>query len=345
MTSTMKAIVKARRGPGLELAIRPIPEIGPRDVLVQVTAASICGTDLHIYNWDAVMQDRMKPPVIVGHEIHGMVVDRGDLVTTPQIGERVSLESHIVCNECIYCRTGRGHICKNTSIIGVDCNGGFAEYIAINAQNAWVVPEDLPSKTAVLYENFGNAVHTAFVTNVAAKNVLITGCGPVGLMCIAAVRAAGARKIFAIEIAPYRQQLALTMGADVVINPAHDNVTQIIAEATGDEGVDILLEMSGKPAAIDLGFMLLRPGGEAAILGLPDPFLFNFAERIVFRGITVHGIAGRRLWDTWYRADQLLRTKVVDLSPIVTHEFSMDNFEQAFEIFVSGKSGKVVLYP
>ena len=268
MAETMQAVVKAHASPGLEVQQVPIPTIKRDEVLVKVRAASICGTDLHIYNWDSWAAGRMHPPVIVGHEVCGDVVERGSMVETPEIGDFVSLESHVICNQCAFCRTGLGHICENTQLIGVDRDGGFAEYIAIHAQNAWSNPEDLPVEIAVLQENFGNAVHTAFAADLRAKKVLVTGCGPVGLMTIAVARAIGARSIYATDISAYRIDFARRMGADLALHAIEDPVIEIIREATDGEGVDVLLEMSGSPSAIDQGFTLLKPGGEAALLGV-----------------------------------------------------------------------------
>ncbi len=342
----MKAVVKPGPQPGLELTQRPIPEVRPGEVLVKVRAASICGTDLHIYNWDAWAQSRIHPPVIVGHEVCGDVVARGAMVTEPQIGDFVSLESHVICNICQYCRTGRGHICENTRLIGVDRDGGFAEYIAIAAQNAWKQPADLPVEIAALQENFGNAVHTAFAADVTAKKVLVTGCGPVGVMAIMVAKAAGARAIYASDVSDYRLNMARAAGADLTLNPRRDDVVAMARAATDGEGVDVLLEMSGAVTAIDQGFTLLKPGGEAALLGVsPGPFTFDWNHHIVFKGARVYGITGRRLWETWYQSRGLVRSGAVNLAPLITHRFKLEEYDKAFETMASGQSGKVVLFP
>ena len=341
----MKAVIKSEAAPGLTLAQRPIPEIGPMDVLVEVKAASICGTDLHIYRWDTWAASRIRPPVIVGHEVCGEVVGRGQAVTEPKIGDFVSLESHVICNQCAYCRTGRGHICENTRLIGVDRDGGFAEHIAIPAQNAWVNPPDMPVEIAVMQENFGNAVHTAFAADLTSKKVLITGCGPVGLMTLAVARATGARAIYATDVSAYRLEMARRMGADLAINAKEDVIGQIRA-ATDGEGVDVLLEMSGAPSAIEQGFSLLKPGGEAALLGVaPGPFTFDWNHHIVLKAARVYGVSGRKLWETWYQARGLVRSGAVDLAPLVTHRFALEEFDQAIATMASGESGKVVLFP
>jgi threonine 3-dehydrogenase len=346
MTGTMKAVVKNSPGHGLEMTSLPIPTIEPDEVLVKVRAASICGTDLHIYNWDDWAASRVNPPIIVGHEVCGDIVERGSMVKSPGIGDFVSLESHVICNSCSYCRTGLGHICENTRLIGVDRDGGFAEYIAINAQNAWPNPHDLPLEIAVIQENFGNAVHTAFAADLRAKKVLVTGCGPVGIMTIAVARAIGARAIYATDISPYRIEFAQKMGADMALHAENDDVVNQILDATEGEGVDVLLEMSGAPLAIDQGFGLLKPGGEAALLGVaPGPFKFDWNHHIVFKAAKVLGISGRRLWQTWYQARGLVRSGAVDLSSMVTHHFTLEEYDKAFAAMASGETGKVMLTP
>ncbi len=346
MPEMMTAVIKPAAAPGLELTQRPIPTLGANDVLVRVKAASICGTDLHIYRWDKWAASRIHPPVIVGHEVCGEVVERGAAVTEPQVGDFVSLESHVICNQCPYCRTGRGHICQNTQLIGVDRDGGFAEYIAIPAQNAWTNPPDMPVEIAVLQENFGNAVHTAFTVNLTARKVLVTGCGPVGLMTIAVARASGARSIYATDVSQYRLDMARRLGADLVVNARDGDVIERLSAATDGQGVDVLLEMSGAPSAIEQGFALLRPGGEAALLGVaPGPFTFDWNHHIVFKAARVYGVSGRKLWETWYQARGLVRSGAVDLAPLVTHRFKLAEYDQAIATMASGESGKVVLFP
>jgi threonine 3-dehydrogenase len=346
MAKTMKAVVKTRAGAGLELHEVPIPEIGPHEVLIKTRAMSICGTDLHILNWDPWAAKRLKPPLIIGHEFCGDIVAVGKDVTSVQVGDFVSGESHIVCGVCNLCRTGNAHICRNTQIIGVDRDGCFAEYIALPAENAWGAPPEMPAEIAALQENFGNAVHTALATPVAARKVLVTGCGPVGLMAILVVRAAGARAIYATDVSDYRLQLAKKLGTLLAINPTTENTVGIIRDATDGEGVDVLLEMSGAPSAIRDGFDLLKKGGAAVLLGLPSkPFEFDLANLLIMKGITAYGIAGRKLWETWYEARGLLRGGAVDLTPIVTHKFKLEEFEKAFATMASGESGKVVMFP
>ncbi len=342
----MRAIVKTKPGTGFEMVDLPVPDIGDEDVLIQVKATSICGTDLHIYEWNPWARDHVKLPLTVGHELCGVVVEKGANADGPEVGQLVSVESHVVCNKCSFCRTGKGHLCENTQILGVHRDGAYAEYVAVPAINAWADPPDMPYSIASLQENFGNAVHTASVPLVAGRKVLVTGCGPVGVMAIAAARALGARSVYATDVSDYRLSMAWTMGADLTINPKKQDVYATVMEATEGEGVDVLLEMSGAPSAIDEGFRSLKPGGEAALLGLTSADLsFNLDDHIIFKGASVHGIVGRKLWDTWYKMRGLLRSGAIDLAPLVTHRFALDDFENAFELMATGDCGKVVMFP
>jgi len=323
----------------------PVPAIGADDVLIQVKAASICGTDLHIAAWDPWAAEHVVTPVTVGHEVTGIVVDRGSDVTDVPLGGLVSVESHVICHRCTWCRTCQGHLCPNAQILGVHRDGAFAEFVAVPAENAWVDPPDMPLSVAALQENFGNAVHAASVPKIAGRKVLVTGAGPVGLMAIATAKALGARAVYATDVSDYRLELAKKMGADLALHAARDDVGGAIREAAGD-GVDVLLEMSGAPAGIVTGFELLRPGGEAALLGLTSrPVEFDVDDNIIFKGATVHGIVGRRMWETWLEMRGLIRSGAVDLSPGVTHRFALDDYEKAFALMRSGRCGKVVMFP
>jgi threonine 3-dehydrogenase len=342
----MRAIVKTAPGSGFELLDVPRPEVGEDDVLIQVKATSICGTDLHIYEWNPWAQDHVTLPLTVGHELCGVVVERGANADGPDVGQLVSVESHVVCNRCSFCRTGKGHLCENTEILGVHRDGAYAEYVVVPAINAWADPPEMPYSIASLQENFGNAVHTASVPLVAGRKVLVTGCGPVGVMAIAAARALGARSVYATDVSDYRLSMAWTMGADLTINPKKQDVFSAVMDATEGEGVDVLLEMSGAPSAIDEGFRALKPGGEAALLGLTSADLsFNLDDHIIFKGASVYGIVGRKLWDTWYKMRGLLRSGAIDLAPLVTHRFALDDYENAFELMATGECGKVVMFP
>lgn len=345
----MQAVAKTQPGPGFELVEAPIPTPGPRDVLVKVKATSICGTDVHIYKWDQWSQNRIRPPLTIGHEFTGEIVALGDQVRDdePQIGAIISAESHIVCGVCQQCKLGKSHVCPNTRIIGVDTDGCYAEYISIPVENAWRNPPTMPVQVASLQENFGNAVHTVSTVDVRARTVLITGCGPAGLMSIPVARALGAETIVVTDLSPYRLKLAAKIGADLAINPAEQDVSKLANEAVRDRGFDVLLEMSGAPRALVQGLDLLKPGGEAALLGLAPHTLDNFDlnNLVIMKGITVHGIAGRRLWETWYQMRALLASGAVDLRPLITHEFPLSRWSEAIETMASGNSGKIVMYP
>ncbi len=342
----MRAIVKETPEPGLRMVERPRPSPGAYEVLIEVKAASICGTDLHLREWNEWAAEHVCVPLVVGHEMCGLVVEHGPAVTDPPLGSLVSVESHVVCNTCSFCRTGKGHLCPNAQILGVHRDGVFAEYVAVPAENAWVDPPDMPLSIASLQENFGNAVHTVSVPTVAGRKVLVTGCGPVGVMAVAAAKALGARSVYASDLSDYRLDLAKKMGADITINPERESVVDVVRGATDGEGVDVVLEMSGAPPAIESGFRLLKPGGEVALLGLTGaPLTFDFDDNITFRGATVYGIAGRRLWETWFEMRGLLRSHTVDLAPVVTHRFALEDFERAFDLMESGQCGKVVMFP
>ena len=343
----MKALVKETPASGLSLRDVPVREPGPGEILVRVKAASICGTDLHIWRWDHWAAGRLRPPVITGHEFTGVVEAVGPGVTTPQVGDHVSLESHVVCHTCYQCRTGKGHICQNTRILGVDIDGGFAEYATVPAENAWVNPPDLPWEIAAVLEPFGNAVHTVYAgVGVEGRSVLVTGAGPIGLMAIAVARASGATLVVATDLQPYRLEFARRMGADRVVNVREEDPVEIVRELTGGQGVEVLLEFSGNERAIHQGLQALMPGGEARILGIPsDPIRFDLAGELVMRGITAVGIAGRRLYETWHQGSGLIYSGRVDLEPLVTHRFAMRDYAEAFELLERGEGVKAVLYP
>ena len=346
MPTSMKAIVKDKPGPGGVLTTVDVPQPGKNEVLVKVEATSICGTDLHIYQWDPWAASRVRPPQIFGHEFAGEVVELGSGTTTLKVGDHVSAETHIVCGVCHQCRFGQGHICEDVSIIGVDRHGCFAEYVIIPESNAWLNPPDMPADVASVQEPFGNAVHTALSTDLVGKRVLVTGCGPIGIMAVGIAKAAGAALVIGTEIVPYRIELARAVGADLVINPRDtDTVTEITTYTQGT-GVDVLLEMSGNPSAIHEGFAVLRCGGFAALLGIPSkPVEFDLANEVVFKGATVYGVTGRLMWKTWYQTRALLDSRAVDVKPIITHRMPLEEFETGMELMKTGQCGKVVLFP
>jgi threonine 3-dehydrogenase len=347
MPEMMRAVVKAEAAPGAVLAQVPIPQPGPEDILVRVRAASMCGTDLHIYNWDPWAQSRFHPPpMIFGHECCGEVVETGRAVTNVQAGDFVSLESHITCGQCLQCRTGQGHVCANVQILGVDRPGVYAEYVGVPAKVAWKNPPDLPVEIASIQEPFGNAVHTVFSCDIPTHRIAVIGCGPIGLWAIEICRAVGAAAVYAVDVNPLRVQLAADLGATLAINSREQDPVQAVREATGGEGVDVMLEMSGNARAIAQGFEMLRYGGQAALLGLPArPVELDLNNAIIFKGATVFGISGRRLWDTWNRTSRLILSGAVDPSKVITHRLDLAEFDHAFALMNRGEAGKVVLFP
>lgn len=341
----MKALMKVSPGPGLALRRAPVPEIDNVSCLVRVDAASICGTDLHIYEWDAWAASRLKPPLVVGHEFCGTVVDVGADVKGIAVGDYVAGEGHLFCGRCYYCRTGQAHICEEGRIIGVDTDGCFAEFISMPEANLWKLDEDVPPEIGAIHDPLGNAVHSVMTGGVSGQTVAIIGCGPIGLASIAVAKRAGATAVFGLDVNAYRLELARTMGADVAIGATGEEAVALMREATRGRGVDVVLEMSGHPDGLRTGFEALRKGGRVVLLGLfRGPVTFDLNEQLIFKEATVLGINGRRLFDTWYEMTALLRSGL-DLTPIVTHTFALDEYEQAFETLQAGHCGKIVLTP
>ena len=346
MSSTMQAVVKAKAAPGIELREVPVPSPGPGQVLVKVQAASVCGTDLHIFNWDQWAQGRIHPPLIPGHEFAGVVAGMGRGVTTVKEGDLVSAEMHVACGKCMQCRIGEAHICQHVRILGVDEDGAFAEFAIIPESNIWKLSPSIPHEYASLLDPLGNAVHTVLSGPIAAQTVAVTGCGAIGLFSIAVAKACGAARVFAVEVNEHRRAVAAQMGADVVLNPATDNVVERIKDETNGTGVDVLLEMSGVATAIRTGFAALRTGGRASLLGIPSkPFELDFARDIIFKGAIVLGINGRKMFETWFQMEALLATGKLNLEPVITHRLRLSEFEQAMELLRTGEAIKVVLKP
>lgn len=344
MASTMRALVKADASPGFQLAEVPVPAIGPTEVLIKVEKAGVCGTDQHIYSWDSWAEHRIKPPVIVGHEFMGKVVAVGDAVRSVRIGERVSAEGHIVDGTCLLCRTGEAHICERVKIIGVDRDGAFAEYIAMPEYNVWRLDPAIPDEYAAIFDPLGNAVHTVMAAGVSVRSVVITGVGSIGLMAIPVARAAGASSVFAIDVNPAKLEIAKRLGADATFVSTQSGLVDEIKARTRGDGADVLLEMSGSGAAIDLGLQLVRNGGTAALLGIPsDNVNLNLAERIIFKGLTVLGINGRKMFETWYQTEALVKSGRIDLRSIITHVLPYTEFDRAFELMRKGEAAKIVL--
>ncbi len=346
MPETMLAIVKAEPRAGAEIRNVRIPQIGLQDVLVRVKVASVCGTDLHIYNWDAWAQRRIHPPLIPGHEFCGEVAEVGAEVTTVKPGDFVSAEMHVACGKCLQCRTGEAHICQNVKIIGVDSDGAFAEYVRIPESNIWRIDPGIPPEYASVLDPLGNAVHTVLAGEIAARTVAITGCGPIGLFAIAVARAVGATTVFAIETNAYRRKIAEKMKADYVLDPSSEDVKARIFELTGGQGADVVLEMAGHPDAIRTAFDIVRRGGRISLLGLTNrPISLNFSEDIIFKGITIQGINGRRMYQTWYQMTALLTAGKLDLHPVITDRMAMKDFARGMERLKTGEASKILLYP
>ena len=346
MAETMMAVVKPKHAPGTEIREVKIPKFGRTDVLVKVKVASVCGTDLHIYNWDKWAQHRIHPPLIPGHEFCGEVFAYGDEVTTVKEGDFVSAEMHVACGKCFQCRTGEAHICQNVKIIGVDADGAFAEYVCIPESNIWKLDAAIPQEYASILDPLGNAVHTVLAGEIAAKTVAITGCGPIGLFAIAVARACGASKVFAIEVNEYRRKVAKQMKADFVLDPTTQDVRRIVHDETDGVGVDVVCEMAGHPDAIRTGFDIVRRGGRVSLLGLTSkPISLNFSEDIIFKGITIQGINGRRMYQTWYQMTALLKNGKLDLHPVITDRIAMKDFSKAMERLKTGEASKILVFP
>jgi threonine 3-dehydrogenase len=313
----MKALRKMRPERGANLEKVEVPSIGPNEVLVRVTAASICGTDLHIYGWDRWSASRIRPPLTFGHEFCGIVERVGQETAGVAAGDFVSAEMHVNCGHCHQCRLGEAHICQNLRIIGIDQDGCFAEFVRIPARNIWKIDPAIPQHYGAILDPLGNAVHTVLAGPIAGRTVLVTGCGPIGLMAIAVAKACGSSVTFASEINGFRRNIAKKMGADEVLNPEEGDIVEKVRTATNGTGVDVLLEMSGNPTAIQQGFHALRAGGRASLLGIPTKDVaLDLVSDVIFKGATVQGIYGRRMFETWVQMTALLKAGRLNLEPL-----------------------------
>ncbi|MDP9329471.1 MAG: L-threonine 3-dehydrogenase [Actinomycetota bacterium] len=351
MAEAMRALRKMDRGRGAQLVEIPIPEPREDEVLVRVHGASICGTDLHIYDWNDWADRRiLQIPMTFGHEVAGEVVRIGAEVHHLKPGAFVAAETHIACGHCPTCQSGRAHICQNLRILGVDTEGAFADYVVLPAQNAWIVGEGIHPDVASIMEPFGNAVHAAFGTgggeDIATNAVAVIGCGPIGLFAVGIARSLGAWKVIAVEPNDYRRERAAEMGADVLIDPGDTDPVAAVMELTHGSGAEVVLEMSGNPRAIDQGTRLLARGGRMSLLGLPDGAVsLDLSDQVIFKEARLQGITGREMFRTWQQTTTLLSTGRVDVTPVITHRFPLDRFEEAFATTASGRSGKVILLP
>lgn len=338
----MKAIAKTQAAPGVELIDVPEPEVRPGCVKIKLEAASVCGTDLHIYSWDAWSAGRIKPPRIIGHEFCGTIVEVGEGVTDRKVGDFVASESHIVCGTCKQCQLGQGHVCVNTSILGVDVDGGFASYVVVPKDNARPTDRRIPPKIAAFQDALGNGVHTAMAGPIEGQSILITGLGPIGLFAACVCRAMGASVIAGTEVSGYRMALARNVGMEHVLDsrdPELDAKLSVIAPG----GFDGVLEMSGHPSALELAVRSVRPGGRISLLGVfADAVQGVRLDDVIFKGVDLQGIVGRRLWGTWDQMQDLLLNKGLDVSAVVTHVMHYTEFAKAMEIMKAGEAGKVV---
>ena len=339
----MQAIVKQKRAPGLTVTSVPKPAPGPGDVLIAVRHAGVCGTDVHIADWNAWAEGRIKPPIVVGHEFAGEIVAVGDAVSELKTGQLVTAEGHIVCGHCLQCRTGNSHICRNTRIIGVDRDGAFAEYIAMPATN--VLPLDgIPTTVGAVMDPMGNAFHTVLSAEIPGSTVLVVGCGPIGCFAVGIARAAGAAKVIASDVNATRLALARRMGAHVTVNAAADDVVHAVLDETAGEGADVVCEMSGVPSALHQAFAAVRMGGRVQLLGLPKGEVpIDFANEIIFKGITVYGVIGRKMYETWHQMRRYLTAGLLDPRPVITHQFPLAKIDEALAAIRSGDAGKIIL--
>ncbi|HPG96790.1 MAG TPA: L-threonine 3-dehydrogenase [Rectinema sp.] len=338
----MKALVKRNAEPGLWMEEVPIPHIGDNDLLIKVRKTAICGTDVHIWKWNTWAQHTIHIGQIVGHEFVGEIVDKGRSVQDYRIGERVSAEGHIWCGTCRACRAGKHHLCPNTIGIGVNRDGCFAEYVAVPAQNAWRVHEAISDDIAAIFDPFGNATHTALSFDMTGEDVLITGAGPIGCMAAAIARHVGARNVVVTDVNPWRLELAKKLGATCVVNVDKEDLKEVQKRLGMVGGFDVGMEMSGNPKALEQMIENMYNGGRMALLGLlPDGAGVDWS-RIIFKGLFIKGVYGREIFETWYKMQTMLLSGL-DISPVITHRFSFDDFEKGFEAMLSGESGKVIL--
>ncbi|MGM0660516.1 MAG: L-threonine 3-dehydrogenase [Pseudomonadota bacterium] len=342
MTNEMKALVKARPEPGLWMEHVPVPEPGPTDVLIKVRKSAICGTDVHIWNWDEFSAKTVPVPMVVGHEFVGEIVDFGAGAAKYRIGQRVSGEGHIVCGVCRNCRAGRGHLCRNTRGVGVNRPGSFAEYLCIPETNVVPIPDDIPDEIAAIFDPLGNAVHTALSFDLVGEDVLVTGAGPIGIMGALVAQKAGARKVVITDINPYRLDLARELGVQNVVDVSQEHLHEVMDRIGMTEGFDVGLEMSGASAAMQQMIARMNNGGKVALLGIaPTEFAVDW-NAVIFKMLHIKGIYGREMFETWYKMIALVQSGL-DLSPLITHRIGIDDFEDGFAAMISGNSGKVVM--
>ncbi|HAU68166.1 MAG TPA: L-threonine 3-dehydrogenase [Gammaproteobacteria bacterium] len=338
----MKALSKLEAKPGIWMTTAEKPTVGHNDLLIKISKTAICGTDMHIYHWDEWSQNTIPVPMIVGHEYVGEVVEIGEEVAGFKIGDRVSGEGHITCGHCRNCRAGRRHLCRNTVGVGVNRQGAFAEYLAIPAFNAFKIPADISDDLAAIFDPFGNAVHTALSFNLIGEDVLITGAGPIGIMAAAVAKHVGARHVVITDVNDFRLDLAKKMGATRTVNVGSESLRDIMKELGMTEGFDVGLEMSGVPSAFKSMLDTMNHGGKIAMLGIPPGEMPIDWTKVIFKGLEIKGVYGREMFETWYKMASLIQSGL-DITPLLTHQFPIDDFQQGFDAMASGQSGKVIL--
>lgn len=338
----MKALSKLKAEPGIWMTEVLKPELGHNDVMIKIRKTAICGTDVHIYNWDEWSQKTIPVPMVVGHEYIGEIVEIGQEVKGFKIGDRVSGEGHITCGHCRNCRGGRTHLCRNTIGVGVNRPGCFAQYLVLPAFNAFKIPDNIPDEIAAIFDPFGNAVHTALSFDLVGEDVLVSGAGPIGIMAAAVCRHVGARHVVITDINDYRLELAKKMGVTRAVNVGRENLKDVMKELGMQEGFDVALEVSGSPAAFHSMLDTMNHGGRIALLGIPSSEMAIDWSKVIFKGLFIKGIYGREMFETWYKMATLIQSGL-DLSPIITHQFSIDDFQKGFDVMRSGLSGKVIL--
>jgi len=338
----MKALVKAKSEPGLWMEDVPLPMTGPHDVLIRINKTAICGTDMHIFNWDSWAQKTIPVPMTVGHEYVGEIVELGSEVRGLDLGERVSGEGHIVCGHCRNCRAGRQHLCRDTAGVGVNRSGAFAEYLSIPASNVYPLPADISDDMAAILDPLGNATHAALSFDLVGEDVLITGAGPIGIMAAAIARHVGARHVVITDVNDYRLEIAKRIGNVRTVNVARESLNDVRQELIMAEGFDVGLEMSGNPEAFKAMLGAMMHGGRIALLGIPPENTVIDWNQVIFKGIQIKGIYGREMFETWYKMSSLLQGGL-NLGPVLTHQFAVDDFQAGFDVMNSGQSGKVLL--
>ncbi|ACY82932.1 L-threonine 3-dehydrogenase [Edwardsiella piscicida] len=338
----MKALSKLKAEEGIWMTDVPLPALGHNDIMIKIRKTAICGTDVHIYNWDAWSQKTIPVPMVVGHEYVGEVVAVGQEVSGFRIGDRVSGEGHITCGHCRNCRAGRTHLCRNTIGVGVNRQGAFAEYLVIPAFNAFKIPDNIPDTLAAIFDPFGNAVHTALSFDLVGEDVLVSGAGPIGIMAAAVCRHVGARHVVITDVNDYRLDLARKMGVTRAVNVSRESLPEVMQALGMSEGFDVGLEMSGAPPAFRTMLDTMNHGGKIAMLGIPPGDMAIDWNQVIFKGLLIKGIYGREMFETWYKMAALIQSGL-DLTPIITHQYAIDDFQKGFDAMRSGHSGKVIL--